>query len=219
MDFHQARFNMVEQQIRPWDVLDFDVLDAIESIPREKFVLPEQWGYAYADLPLKLANGGYMLEPKIIARMIQGLALTKTERILEVGTGSGYATAILATLGKEVHSFDIDPRQQTKAKEVLNELNFQNIHFEDEDGLNVGDNHGIYDAIYIGGGVETLPELLKLRLRENGGRMVVIVGTAPVQRCLLITRNGSEFTEKVLFDTMVSGLNSKAAPKVNKFTF
>lgn len=77
MDFKKARFNMVEQQIRPWDVLDFAVLDALESIPREEFVLPEQQGYAYADLPLKLLNGSYMLEPKIVARLAQGLNLKK----------------------------------------------------------------------------------------------------------------------------------------------
>lgn len=81
MDFKKARFNMVEQQIRPWDVLDFAVLDALESIPREEFVLPEQQGYAYADLPLKLLNGSYMLEPKIVARLAQGLNLKKTDQV------------------------------------------------------------------------------------------------------------------------------------------
>ena len=122
MDFQQARFNMVEQQIRPWDVLNFDLLDALESIPREKFVQENQQGYAYADISLALPNGGRMLEPKIVARMIQGLSLTKTDRVLEVGTGSGYATAVLATLAGSVRTFDTDSSQQARAKAALQQL-------------------------------------------------------------------------------------------------
>ena len=111
MNFEQARFNMVEQQIRPWDVLDFDVLDALQDIPRELFVQPSQQGYAYADLALPLPNGSQMLEPKIVGRMAQGLALKKHERVLEIGTGSGYATAVLAKLAHEVTTCDIDRQQ------------------------------------------------------------------------------------------------------------
>ncbi|ENW4148736.1 TPA: protein-L-isoaspartate O-methyltransferase, partial [Neisseria gonorrhoeae] len=98
MDFEKARFNMVEQQIRPWDVLDFDVLDALEEIPRELFADESLQGLAYADMELPLANGHKMLEPKIVARLAQGLKLTKNDTVLEIGTGSGYATALLAKL-------------------------------------------------------------------------------------------------------------------------
>ncbi len=219
MDFKQARFNMVEQQIRPWDVLDFDVLDALEAIPREEFVMPEQRGYAYADLSLKLANGGYMLEPKIVARLVQGLALKRSDTVLEVGTGSGYATAVLAMLANQVHTMDIDVQQQQFAHILLNRLNFLNITYEVGDGLYGGKDETIYDAIYIGGGLPIVPELLKSRLKADGGRMVVVVGGSPVQRAVLVTRQGDDFSEKVLFDTRIPDLNSQLSASVNRFVF
>ena len=129
MDFAKARFNMVEQQIRPWDVLEFDLLDALEAIPREAFVSEEQKSYAYADIALPLPNGGAMLEPKIVARMIQGLALKKTDKVLEIGTGSGYTSAVLSKLAAEVVTVDIDPEQQARAKAVLDGLGYDNIVF------------------------------------------------------------------------------------------
>ena len=115
MDFEKARFNMVEQQIRPWDVLDFDVLDALEEIPRERFVSESLQGLAYADMELPLANGHKMLEPKIVARLAQGLKLTKTDTVLEIGTGSGYATALLAKLAGKVVSDDLDAEHRVVA--------------------------------------------------------------------------------------------------------
>ena len=136
MNFEQARFNMVEQQIRPWDVLDFDVLDALQDIPRELFVQPSQQGYAYADLALPLPNGSQMLEPKIVGRMAQGLALKKHERVLEIGTGSGYATAVLAKLAHEVTTCDIDRQQLNAAQAVLKGLQLDNIRYQAIDGLN-----------------------------------------------------------------------------------
>lgn len=211
MDFNKARFNMVEQQIRPWDVLDFDVLDVLSEIPREAFVMEEQRGYAYSDMPLVLPNGGYMLEPKIIARMVQGLGLKKTDHVLEVGTGAGYATAILASLAETVQTFDTDNSQLQRAKAVLDELDFHNIRYEHGDGFAECHSHNQYDAIYIGGGLPAVPENLKVRLKE-GGRMVVVAGHAPVQRCLLISRQGDEFSEKVLFDTLITGLDAKSVP-------
>ena len=130
MNFEQARFNMVEQQIRPWDVLDFDVLDALQDIPRELFVQPSQQGYAYADLALPLPNGSQMLEPKIVGRMAQGLALKKHERVLEIGTGSGYATAVLAKLAHEVTTCDIDGQQLNAAQAILKGLQLDNIRYQ-----------------------------------------------------------------------------------------
>lgn len=218
MDFNKARFNMVEQQIRPWNVLDFDVLDALDEIPREEFVLEAQRGYAYSDLALTLENGGYMLEPKIVARMVQGLQLKKTDRVLEVGTGSGYATALLAKLSADVLTYDIDSKQQQFAKNVLNRLEYANIRYEIGDGLVGVDNQAKFDAIYVGGGLPAVPEALKQQLAE-GGRLVVVVGGAPVQRCMQIVRTGDVFSETVLFDTLVSGLNAKAVPAKSKFTF
>lgn len=218
MDYKQARFNMVEQQVRPWDVLDFDVLDALEAIPREEFVTPEQRGYAYADVPLKLLNGSYMLEPKIVARLAQGLKLKKTDKVLEVGTGSGYATALLAMLANHVLTLDTDAQQQQFAHIVLNRLNFLNISYQVGDGLQLATDE-VFDAIYIGGSLPIVPEHLLSKLNPDSGRMVVIVGNAPVQRALQITRNGDNYSEKVLFDTLVTGLHAKTAPKAKGFVF
>ncbi|QMT30471.1 protein-L-isoaspartate O-methyltransferase family protein [Alysiella filiformis] len=219
MDFKQARFNMVEQQIRPWDVLNFDLLDVLESIPREEFVLPEQRGYAYADMPLRLANGGSMLEPKIVARMVQGLNLQATDKVLEIGTGSGYATAVLAKMSSEVQTFDVDSVQQQFARTILNRLQINNVRYENTDGFQLGESHGIYDAIYIGGSVSSVPELLQSRLNEHGGRMVVVVGDDVLQRCLLITRHGKDFRQQVLFDTQIARLNENALAPQKQFVF
>ena len=168
MDFAKARFNMVEQQIRPWDVLDFDLLDALEAIPREAFVGEEQKNYAYADLALTLPNGGAMLEPKIVARMIQGLALKKTDKVLEIGTGSGYASAVLSKLAAEVVTVDIDPEQQARAKAVLDGLGYDNIVFQTNDGLMTQNAAAPFDAVYVGGAVDDIPEI-RIR-RRRGGR-------------------------------------------------
>lgn len=216
MNFEQARFNMVEQQIRPWDVLDFDILDALSDLPRERFVMPEQLGYAYADTPLPLPNGGRMLEPKVVARMIQGLKLQKSDTVLEIGTGSGYATALLATLAGRVISVDVDEVQQQRAAAVLADLGITNVEFRVLDGL-----HGLSDAfsaVYVGGSCPVMPEKLKAQLKENG-RMAVIIGEAPVMRATLVTRRGDTFSETVMFDTVAPALHSKATPAPGSFRF
>lgn len=221
MDFTKARFNMVEQQIRPWDVLDFDVLDALEELPREVFVSQEQQGYAYADIALPLPNGSYMLEPKIVARMVQGLKLTASDRVLEIGTGSGYATALMAKLAADVVSCDIDEQQSNVAQAVLNSLNINNIRYEIIDGLKNPVSDKPFNAIYVGGSVPDVPEILKSQL-VDGGRLVVVVGSEPVQRCLQITRNGDEFEQITLFDTVITPL-AQGRPNwlkaTGKFTF
>lgn len=221
MDFAKARFNMVEQQIRPWNVLDFDLLDVLDAIPREIFVTPEQQGYAYADMALPLQNGGFMLEPKVVARMVQGLSLKKSDRVLEIGTGSGYATAVLAKLAGEVITCDIDNDQLLTAKSALSSLHIDNVQYENQDGLSHAAPLGEFNAIYVGGSVESIPEALKKQLTE-GGRMVVVAGSEPVQRCILITRQQDEFTQITLFDTLIAPLEG-ARPKwykaTGKFTF
>lgn len=208
---------MVEQQIRPWDVLDFDLLDAIESIPREHFVDPEQQSYAYADTALRLPNGHTMLEPKIVARMIQALELTPLERVLEIGTGSGYTAAILSKMAAQVVSCDTDEAQLHRAREALSSLGLDNITLQSADGLALNEE-GSYDAVCISGSLPELPENVPGYLNPNGGRLVAIIGQAPLQRCLLVKRNGNEYSQTVLFETAVAGLNEKAA-QPNKFTF
>ncbi|MDO5068731.1 protein-L-isoaspartate O-methyltransferase family protein [Neisseria zoodegmatis] len=219
MNFEQARFNMVEQQIRPWDVLDFDVLDALSEVPREYFVAESQQAYAYADKTLPLPNGGSMLEPKIVARLIQGLALKADDKVLEVGTGSGYAAALLSKLSANVMTVDVDAEQQQRAKAVLDKLGFNKIIYEVGDGLAGALGGAPFDAVYIGGAVPVVPEALKNQLNNNGGRMVVVVGEAPVQRALLITRNGDAFAEQVLFDTYIPQLKTPTLSPTAKFNF
>ena len=218
MDFEKARFNMVEQQIRPWDVLDFDVLDALEEIPRERFVSESLQGLAYADMELPLANGHKMLEPKIVARLAQGLKLTQTDTVLEIGTGSGYATALLAKLAGKVVSDDLDAEQQNRAKAVLDGLALDNIDYVQNNGLTEPSAGAPFDAVYVGGAVDRVPDVLKEQLKD-GGRMAVIVGRRPVQRALLITRKGGQFEEKVLFDTLVAHLDDKENRPFGDFDF
>ena len=201
MDFEKARFNMVEQQIRPWDVLDFDVLDALGDIPREKFVGAGFQGLAYADKELPLPNGGKMLEPKVVARLVQGLKLTKQDKVLEIGTGSGYATA-----------------QLEAAKTVLDGIGCGNVRYVCNDALAQETEGAPFDAVYVGGSVGRVPETLKRQLKD-GGRMAVIVGGKPVQRALLITRDGGVFREKVMFDTLAAGLSDKADKPFGDFDF
>lgn len=218
MDFEKARFNMVEQQIRPWDVLDFDLLDALQDLPRELFVSEGQKAYAYTDCPLPLPNGGTMIEPKIVARMVQGLALKKTDGVLEIGTGSGYATALLAKLGREVTTVDVDADQLVRAKTALGAIGQENVVFQTGDGLAAAVGGAPFDAIYVGGSLPRVPEILKNQLKD-GGRMVVIVGDHSVQRAQLLTRQGNEFIEMTLFDTKVPSLATDALPASSAFTF
>ncbi|MDO4696252.1 MAG: protein-L-isoaspartate O-methyltransferase [Neisseria sp.] len=218
MDFEKARFNMVEQQIRPWDVLDFDVLDALGDIPREYFVGEAFQGLAYADQTLPLPNGSRMLEPRIVARLVQGLALKKTDRVLEIGTGSGYASALLSKLAGEVATVDIDETQQNLAKAALERAGCGNVSFHIADGLKEAHPAAPFDAVYVGGSVPAVPAALLEQLKDSG-RMVVIVGTEPVQRALLVTKNDGETTEKVLFDTLVPALDGQAAKAADPFDF
>lgn len=218
MDFDKARFNMVEQQIRPWDVLDFDVLDALMEIPREAFVGADLQGLAYADVELPLPNGAKMLEPKVVARLAQGLKLAKTDTVLEIGTGSGYAAALLAKLAGQVVTVDSDPVQQAQAKHILSGLGFENIIYARHDGLTQASEQAPFDAIYVGGAVREIPETLKQQLK-NGGRMVVMQGNDTLQRAWLITRDGDALNEKVLFDTCAAWLNEGESKPYGGFDF
>ena len=150
MDFAQARHNMVEQQIRPWDVLEFELLDVLSEIPREHFVLPEHQAVAYADQALPLANGHAMPEPRIVAKMIQALNIKKTDRILEIGTGSGYATALLSRMGQSVLSLDLDGAQQERAQAALAKVACPNVQVTVSHGFKAFGNIGTFVLIYFG---------------------------------------------------------------------
>lgn len=205
MDFDQARFNMVAQQIRPWYVLHMPLLDALLEIPRERFVTKDQQELAYAEIALPLPNGGKMLEPTVAARLIQGLALKSADKVLEIGTGSGYITAILSKLAQSVLTVDIDAQQQGRAKKILNTLSLHNIQYKVADGLQGVSDHAPYDAIYLGGSCTKVPLQLKHQLANNG-RLVVIAGKNPIMQATIITRHEDTFTEKMMFDTFAEPL-------------
>ncbi|MBN3860359.1 methyltransferase domain-containing protein [Neisseriaceae bacterium PsAf] len=221
MDFEKARYNMVEQQIRPWGVLDLTLLDVLSDIPREKFVLPDQLEIAYAELALPLKNGSVMLEPKMVARLIQSLELNPEKDVLEIGTGSGYATAILSKLAKQVDTLDKDPEQLEFAKSVLDELDLDNIEYYAKNGLSETTYQEIgkqYDAIYIGGAVHYVPSFLLSALKPNG-KLIAIVGETPIMHATIYNKNGSDITEQSLFETNVHYLQENSNTISKKFLF
>lgn len=218
MDFNTARYNMVEQQIRPWDVLDFDLLDVLSDIPRERFVLPQHQPLAYSDQSLPLANGGSMLEPKVMARLIQALKLNLADTVVEIGTGSGYATAVLARLANQVLTIDIDAAQQQTAKTVLSELGYTNILYKVGDGLSEKLIQTPFSAIYVGGSISQLPTFLLDQLPEHG-RMVAIIGDAPLMKAVLFERQNNQIQETVLFETLAPTLHSLAINQPSQFKF
>ena len=209
-DVEQARFNMVEQQVRPWDVLDANVLQALFDVRREQFVPPALRALAFSDLEIPLQINGVdsrqnMLAPKIEARLAQELQLTKSDCVLEIGTGSGYQAALLGYLAQQVTSVEIDSRLVTFAQQNLQMNNVTNVKVETGDARN-GWGSTEYDAILVTGSVPAVPDALKYQLRV-GGRLVVIVGQAPVMTACRITRTTAASFETVnLFETVIKPL-------------
>lgn len=169
MDFEHARFNMVEQQIRPWDVLDQRVLDLLLRVRREDYVPEAYRALAFADLEIPLGHGEKMLQPKLEARMLQELTLKETDRILEVGTGSGYMTALLASLSQHVCSVEIIPEFSASAGARLAAHAIANLTLEVGDAARGWDKHGPYDAIVLTASVPILPEAFQNSLKPGGG--------------------------------------------------
>jgi protein-L-isoaspartate(D-aspartate) O-methyltransferase len=195
-----AKFNMIEQQIRPWEVLDHHVLAALEQINREDFVDPLYRGLAYADCQIPLANGVCMLPPTVEGRMLQALSLNEDDRVLTIGCGSGYISACLARLAGQVKSIDADAQIVELARTNIARSGQDGIEFEQMDLAQV-DAPASYDAIAVTGSLPEVPRNLKLALKP-GGRMFIIVGQSPVMEALLITRVGdSEWTTQSLFET------------------
>ncbi|GAA4333809.1 protein-L-isoaspartate O-methyltransferase [Pigmentiphaga soli] len=219
-DIEQARFNMVEQQIRPWDVLDQNVLDLLFRVKREEFVPPALRSLAFADtdIPLKFDDfdtGECMLAPKVEARLQQELSLKPTDSVLEIGTGSGYQTALLASQARTVTSVEILPRLSAFAKENLKRAGITNAELQVGDGSK-GWGSTEYDAILVTGSVPEVPDSLKYQLRV-GGRLVIIVGQAPVMTAWLIVRTtAASFETTSLFETLVKPLRGVS---VSKFKF
>lgn len=219
MDFERARFNMVEQQIRPWEVLDPAILDLLFHVKREDFVAEHQRALALSDVELPLSNGTRMLQPKQEARMLQDLSLKSSDKVLEIGTGSGYVTALLAKLTEKVFSVECDGAQLEIAAERLKQIGLSNVHLIKDNGLLGLPDEAPFDAIFVGGSVPTVPAVLKEQLAV-GGRMIVIVGDEPVMTVRLIRRiSESEYKESKLYETVISRLRETAALEPERFVF
>ncbi len=201
MDMELARFNMVEQQIRPCDVRNEDVLRLLSQVGREKFA-PEQYNQlAFSDLEIPLPGIQAMLTPRVEAMLLQELAVDKIDKVLEIGTGSGYVTAILAKLADFVYSLEIDEQNKKLAVNNLTYAGINNVSIINLNGINGLPDKAPFDKIFVGGGLYTIPETLKLQLRV-GGRLVGIIGNSPVLHAVSITRDGeNKFTQKKLFET------------------
>lgn len=217
MDIEQARFNMIEQQIRTWDVLNPDVLDLLFKIKREEFVPPAFRMLAFSDMEIPLGQGEFMLAPKLEARMLQELEVKKTDKVLEVGTGSGYMTALLASSARLVHSVERIPEFKMHAAKKLAEHGIINVVTEVGDAARGWSRQGPYDVIVLTGSVQILAEDF-LNSLTVGGRLLAIIGEAPAMRARRYTRySESGMRHDDLFETVVPMLYN--APQIEKFVF
>ena len=211
MNIEQARFNMIEQQIRPWDVLDPQVLDLLFVVKREDFAPAAYRNLAFADMEIPLGSGQMMLAPKIEAKMLQELGLKKTDKVLEIGTGSGYMAALLAARAEHVVTVECRPELAETAKQNLERAGVSNVAVELGDGAKGWSQRGPYDAIVVSGALPAVPDSLLKQLRV-GGRLAVIVGEAPVMEAQLITCTADGIYNTVnLFETVIPTLDGVAA--------
>lgn len=217
MNIETARYNMIEQQIRPWNVLDLTVLNLLEQIHREDFVPAAYKSMAFSDFEIPLGNGELMLAPRVEARLLQELNVQPHETVLEIGTGSGYMTALLAQLALRVFSVEIDQSMSTEAGRKLASHDISNVTLEIGDAASGWDNHTPYDAILLTGSVPKLSEKFEQSLNVNG-RLLAVVGDEPNMEVQLITRiSDSEFKRENLFETVIPAL--KNAPEPARFSF
>jgi protein-L-isoaspartate(D-aspartate) O-methyltransferase len=223
-----ARFNMIEQQIRTWEVLDPRVLQLLNEVPRENFVPVEYQGLAFADIEIPLglsldaAQGQTMLSPKLEARILQALNVQKSQTVLHIGTGSGYFTALLASLAKQVISVEIEADLSAQAAKNLAKNNIHNVMLEVADGAlgratRNAANKQFYDVIVYTASSPIEPQGVRQQL-NIGGTMFIVLGTAPVMQATLIQRvSETGFKQDVLFETCIAELAN--APQVSQFKF
>jgi len=217
MNLEQARFNMVEQQIRPWEVLDQDVLDLLYVVRREEFVGAEYRALAFSDIEIPLGGGERMWAPKIEARVLQALAAKKSDKALEVGTGSGYFAALLAHRSHHVTSVEIDPRLKAFGEQNLRRQGIDNVSVELGDAAQGWAAHAPYDIIVVTGSTPVLPQPFLAQLKP-GGRLFAIVGDAPIMEARLITCAAEGSYRSVnLFETSFPPLRNAVQPK--RFSF
>jgi protein-L-isoaspartate(D-aspartate) O-methyltransferase len=217
MNLEQARYNMIEQQIRTWDVLDDQVLGVLSVTPREDFVPPQYSALAFSDISIPLGNEQYMMPPKLEGKLLQSLTIQPTDSILEIGTGSAYLTACLARIGQSVHSVDLFADFTEAAPEKLARHTIDNVTLETGDAAAGWNTDKRYDVIAVTGSLPTLHHNFH-GLLNPGGRLFVIVGRPPIMQALLITRAGEEeWNHESLFETSVPALLNAPQPEDFKF--
>lgn len=214
MNLEQARGNMVEQQIRTWQVLDQDVLDLLYAVPREAFVPQKHRALAFSELQVPLGEGERMWEPKLEARVLQEMHLKKTDRVLEVGTGSGYFTALLAHSGAHVYSVEIKPALAAFGRGNLERHGVDNVTLESGDASHGWAAHAPYDVIVLTGSTPVLPPQLERELAV-GGRLFAVVGERPVMSARLVTCTApGAYHAEDLFETVIDPLvNAEPRPR------
>jgi protein-L-isoaspartate(D-aspartate) O-methyltransferase len=208
MNLEQARTNMVEQQIRTWEVLDQDVLDLLYVVPREQFVPEKHRALAFSDMEIPIGEGQKMWQPKLEARVLQELGVHKTDRVLEVGTGSGYLTALLSHRAAHVYSVEINPALAAFGRANLERHGVDNVTLEVGDAARGWASHAPYDVIVLTGSTPVLPRAFLEQLAP-GGRLFAVVGEAPAMRARLISSSTTD-----LFETVIAPLvNAEHAPR------
>jgi len=217
MNIEQARFNMIEQQIRPWDVLDQGVLSLLAVVKREDFVPPAYRALAFVDTEVPLPHGQRMLAPKVEARLLQELDVHKHERVLEIGTGSGYMAALLGHKAQQVITLESDAELAAMARANLQRAGLVNVEVRQAEGARGLPDDGPFDVILLSGSVAEVPPSLLAQLKV-GGRLAAIVGQLPIMRATLFTRSGEHgFASVELFDTVAPRLKGFGEP--SRFVF
>ncbi len=208
MDFNLARFNMIEQQVRPWNVFDERILNLFATINREDFVLAEYRNLALSDIEIPLPGTQKMLFPRIEARLLQELQLKKKDKVLEIGTGSGYVTALIAKLADFVYSLEINPTNYKFAIENLTKVGIKNVSLVEIDGIHGYESKAQFDKIFIGGSIQEINITIKKQLKV-GGLLVAVIGDAPIMQAVLIEKiSDTEYKQTNLFETHVEQLVS-----------
>ena len=214
MNLEQARTNMVEQQIRTWEVLDQDVLDLLYVVPREEFVPEKHRALAFADMEIPIGEGQRMWQPKMEARVLQELGLRKTDRVLEVGTGSGYLTALMSHRAARVFSVEIDPKLAEFGRANLERHGADGVTLETGDAARGWGSHAPYDVIVLTGSTPILPRAFVDELAP-GGRLFAVVGEAPAMSARLVSAGAiGAWRSTDLFETVIAPLtNAEHAPR------
>ncbi|MEM5427355.1 MULTISPECIES: protein-L-isoaspartate O-methyltransferase [Cupriavidus] len=217
MDLEKARFNMIEQQIRPWDVLDQEILDLLAVVKREQFVPAAYASLAFVDMEIPLPAGQNMLPPRVEARILQDLAVRKHENVLEIGAGSGYMAALLANRARHVLTVDIVPELVELARTNLANAGVTNVDVAEGNAADGWAAAAPYDVICISGSLPALPQSILSQVKV-GGRIAAIVGELPVMEARLITRvSETEYQVVNLFETAVKPLQGAARPSQFQF--